>query len=291
MNDMRIQDLNWDDVRVFLTAMRASSLREVAEELGISHPTAGRRVSALEKRLGLLLFHRRSDGLHPTPEALTLAAAAEDVERAMLALGRVAQAADPELRGPVVVTVPQALATDLLMPDFVAFSQRWPQIELEVLASSAIRDLAQREADVAIRIVPVGQLPGEDLAGRKAAVAWQAVYGTGEAWIGWRDGPQSLSAAGEPDPDGLPVRGVMGDLPLQRAACAAGLGLARLPCFYADPHLPRRSEPEPGGDIWVLVHPDLRRNPRLRIFRDAIVAALDQHRTRLSGGAHQPPEP
>jgi hypothetical protein len=39
----------------------------------------------------------------------------------------------------------------------------------------------------------------------------------------------------------------------------------------------------PGYDIWVLVHPDLRRNPRLKMFRDALVAALQRHRARLEG--------
>ena len=70
---------------------------------------------------------------------------------------------------------------------------------------------------------------------------------------------------------------------LLRSACAAGLGMARLPCFLADGHLERRTEPEPGLDIWVLVHPDLRRNPRLRLFRDMVVDALKQQRDRLEG--------
>jgi DNA-binding transcriptional LysR family regulator len=255
--------LHWDDVHTYLVAMRARSLREVADELGISHPTAGRRVTAMEERLRLRLFHRRPDGLHPTPE-------------------RQSQALDPELRGPIRVTLPQNLATDLLMPDLVTFATRWPEIELHVETTSRISDLAQREADVAIRILPVGQSPSEELAGRKAATAYRAIYGTGEAWIGWRTRPSSLDGHEAAFAD-LPVRGFMEDISLQRAACMAGLGLARLPCFSADPYLPRRSEPEPGGDIWVLVHPDLRRNPRLRLFRDHVVDALKGHAARLEG--------
>ena len=70
---------------------------------------------------------------------------------------------------------------------------------------------------------------------------------------------------------------------LQRRACAAGLGMARLPCFFADGHLERRTEPEPGLDVWVLVHPDLRRNPRLRLFRDMVVASIKRQQDRLEG--------
>lgn len=274
--------LHWDDVHTFLVAMRAKSLREVADELDISHPTAGRRLTALEERFGLKLFHRRPDGLHATQEAITLLPSAEAVERSMLSLERQSQGLDPELRGPVRVTLPQNLATDLLMPDFAAFMQEWPDIQLHVHTTSSIANLSQQEADVAIRIVPVGQSPSAELAGRKAATAYRAIYGTGDAWIGWRSRPRSLGGD-EGEFAGLPVRGFMEDIALQRAACAAGLGLARLPCFSAEPLLPRRTDPEPGGDIWVLVHPDLRHNPRLRLFRDTVVEALKRHQPRLAG--------
>jgi DNA-binding transcriptional LysR family regulator len=68
---------------------------------------------------------------------------------------------------------------------------------------------------------------------------------------------------------------------LQRAACLAGMGLTMLPCFFAEPLLPRRTEPEPRFDLWVLVHPDLRRSPRLRIFRDSVVDAVKRAAPRL----------
>lgn len=278
-----LHDLDWDDVRIFLATLRAGSLRQVADDLGISHPTASRRLKALEGRLGLHLFDRRPDGLHATPAALELARAAEEVERAMQALGRVAQAADPQLRGPIRVTLPEAFATDLLMPDFLAFQQRWPDIELEVQGSSAVSDLAAREADVAIRTVLNGTTPDGELAGRRAATAALAVYGSGDCWLGPGRVWPPFAQARAPDFGDLPVRGAYPGVPLKRAACRAGLGFARLPCFYADPYLPRRSVPVHGGDVWVLVHPDLRRNPRLRIFRDFIVDALKRHQPALMG--------
>lgn len=279
-----IHRMNWDDVRIFLATMRAGSLRQVAEDLGISHPTASRRLSALERRMGLVLFHRGSHGLEPTPEALELMQAAQEVERAMLALERVAAAADPALRGPVRLTTSMALATDLLMPDLLAFQHQYPELSLDVAAGSGIQDLAQREADVAIRILPMGSSPAKELAGRKAAVAYRAVYGSGESWIGWQGGPRSLRSQ-DPELSALPIRSSMRGIALQRAACAAGFGLAWLPCFYAEPLLERRTEPEPGGEIWVLVHPDLRKNPRLRVFRDRMVEVLKRYQPRLAGNS------
>jgi len=277
------ETMNWDDIRVFLATMRAPSLRKAAQDLGVSHPTARRRLNALEERLGLQLFDRRTDGLHATAQAVDLLEAAERVERAMDSLGRIAKAADPELRGPIRITLPEVLATDLLMPDFVAFGQRWPQIQLQIEASYGLRDLSRREADVALRFMAHGTLPDPDLAGRMAGISFNAIYGFGDQWIGWR-GPEEdakwISKTAFPD---LPVRGALNEPNLQRSACAQGMGLTQLPCFFAEPLLTRRTEPEPAFDLWVLVHPDLRRSPRLRIFRDSVVAAVRRYQPRLEG--------
>jgi DNA-binding transcriptional LysR family regulator len=236
-----VDGLDWDHVRVFLATMRAKSLRSAAEQLRLSHPTARRRLGALEEQLGLRLFDRRRDGLHPTLEASDLLHAAEAVEVAMEALGRVAQAADPALRGPVRVTVPDLVATDLLMPDFVEFARRWPQIELEIDPTYTLANLDRGDADVAIRSMPHGQRPAEHLTGRLAATAYRAVYGEGDCWIGW-DGAVADAAwvADSAFPD-LPVRGAISNPMLVRAACAEGMGLAMLPCFFAEPLLQRRT--------------------------------------------------
>ncbi len=283
MNMSAIEQLDWDNVRVFLATMRASSLRRAARTLGVSRPTAGRHLSALEAQLNLKLFERRSDGLHATPEAMKLVGPAEDVERAMLALGRTAQAANPELSGIVRVTLPAIVASELLMPDFVAFCRRWPQIDLRIDSNYEVTSLADRKADVAIRFMPHGKAPEVTLTGRLAATAYTAVYGHGDCWIGARGGAEDHGwIRDSPFPD-LPVRGAMFDGALQRSACAAGWGLAQLPCFFAEPTLTRRTQPKPGFDIWVLVHSDLRQNPRLRVFRDEVVDALRRHRPRLKG--------
>jgi len=79
------------------------------------------------------------------------------------------------------------------------------------------------------------------------------------------------------------VRGWVDNGEVLRAASAAGMGLTFLPCFLGDPHLARRTEPVLTFDIWVLVHQDFRRTPRLRLFRDAMVEAIRAKRDRLEG--------
>lgn len=278
-----VEHMNWDDVRVFLATLRAGSLRQAAQDLRISRPTAGRRLDALEARLGLKLFERAPDGLHATAEAVALTEAAEGVERAMLAMERAAQAADSELRGPVRVTMPAVVASMLLMDDLVAFQRKYPQIDLHISGSYALDSLANREADVAIRFMPLGKAPDPELTGRKAATAYMAVYGDGDCWMGQLGGERDDWWVKEtPWPD-LPVRGAIANGEILLAAARAGMGMTYIPCFMGDPHLPRRTEPKPGMDVWVLVHPDLKRTPRLRLFRDMIVAALKRLQPELEG--------
>ena len=271
----------WDDLRVFLATMRAASLRGAAAELGVSRQTAARRLSELERRLGLQLFERRADGLHATAEAAGLLAAAEQAEEAMVAVARVAQSMDPEIRGPVRVTMPPLMAADLLMPDLRAFTERWPEVDVHISGSIRVESLADRAADVAIRFMPHGRSPAIDLVGRKVAVAYSAIYGEADCWIGQPGLPPGWYES-SPFPN-LPVRGGMDDGEVLRSACDAGVGLTFLPCFIAEPLLKRRSDPEPAFDIWVVVHQDLRRTPRLRLFRDAMVEAILDKRDRLEG--------
>jgi len=280
---MSDDDLDWDLLRVFLAVMRTRTLRQAGARLGVSHPTIRRRLDALEASLGLTLFERAADGLQATPEASELLVRAEQVEASVHALRRRATAVDTQLSGAVRVTAPDLLITDLLMPALVDFTTRWPGIRLHVQPSESLADLGAREADVAIRAMPVGVEPAGELVGRKAATLHVAVYGSDHQWIGWFGDERDAAWQADYPFEGRPTVASMPNMLLQRAACAEGLGLATLPCFLAEPELERRTEPRPSTDIWVLVHPDLRRAPRFRIVRDEVVAALDRLRPRLEG--------
>ena len=278
-----LEDLNWNDIRLFLVLMRCNSLREASSELGVGHPTVRRRLDALESATGLSLFHRRPDGLHPTLQGEHLLDAAQQVQRAVDELSRRARAIEPDLRGPIRVTMSRPLA-QMLAPDFAAFVREWREIDLQIDVGGELADLAGMQADVAIRAMSIGRTPEDELSGRKAATAWVAVYGEPDSgsWIGTGEEEDADRALKSIFPD-LPVRGQIADPTARRAACEAGMGLCSLPCYMGDSTLERQGEPVPGYDLWVLVHPDLKRNPRLRVFRDAMVEALASHGRELRG--------
>lgn len=238
-------------------------------------------MASLEASLGLALFRREMPGLKPTAQGEVLLRSARVIEDAMLGFARQAHGANTQLRGPITATMSLSMAVGLA-PSLAAFARQWPEVILTVKTTTDRADLKAMEADVAIRALSVGTHPDPSLVGRGTAVLNEAAYGSEgvEGGIASSDDPNW--AAGTPFPD-LPVRFVMPEVALRFEACRLGMGMAMLPCFLGDRHIPRRSEPAPLYKFWVLVHPDLRRNPRLKAFREAMVESITVHADQLRG--------
>lgn len=265
--------------------MRTTNLREAADTLGLSHPIIRRRLNTLESELGLTLFERRADGMHAKPEAAELLDVAEQMEILAQTFDRRAQDKAPELKGRIEISAPDVLVSELLMPSFAPLIQRWPDLHLHIAPFEQLANLARRDADIAVRVVPHGSSPDGDLAGRKAATIYTAVYGAEHQWIGYHGDERDRGWITSDRFKHVPVACSMANTYAVWAACLEGLGLAELPCFLVEPALSRRTAPEPWGDVWVRVHPDLRKSPRLKLVRDALVAALKQLQPRLRGQA------
>lgn len=278
---MKLDDLDWDDLRVFAVALRSQSYRDAAAQLGMTHPTVRRRLASLEAATGFRLFQRGEPGLQPTREGRELLEAAAAVESAVASFARQARSARAPTEGPITVSLAVSMAVGLA-PAIAEFVEAWPDVLVTLDTRRDFVDLAALEADVAIRAYARGNEADPSLAGRCAASVNQAIYGLPgvKAWIASAADPDWVRRTPFPD---LPVRLVVPDAVARLEACRLGIGLAELPCIQADPHLPRLSAPEHGYDIWVLVHPDMRHNPRHKRLRDAMVDALRARSELLAG--------
>ena len=293
--------MDWSDLRIFLALARRRSVRSAGQLLAVSHSTIARRIEIFEGRLGVRLFDRQTSGYSLTAAGEELLKTAERVEEDINVAERRLVGQDAKLRGEIKVTMPDALATHLLMPDLAAFATSYPEIELEVIFSYDALDLAQREADVAIRFVPPGRSPAENLLGRRLLSVAQAVYATPEylarhdlraepptaCWIGWADhAPFPQWVRESPFPN-IPARGRLYNAAIQLEATKQGMGLGMLPCFLGDceESLVRvpGAEPQLLFELWVLSHEDLRATARMRVFRDFIAAAIIGKKDLLEG--------
>lgn len=292
--------MDWDDLKYVLETVRHGGISGAARALGVNHATVSRRISAAESALGTSLFDRRPSGYVPTLAGRDAARTAEKVEAEHASLSRVIAARDIALSGPLTVTVPHLMVQSVLAPILGDFIRAHPDIELAVIGSIETLNLAEREADVAIRIADA---PDPDLVGRQVAVQKSAVYASKSyvaefekdpnrclrwlRFLHWQPTPKEViqiypntRTVMALDDMVAMLGAIRADLGASRIACVLGdtdPDLARVPGLPLMPYLP----------IWVLTHEDLRAVPRIAAFTDFVSAALRRKRSAFAGGVER----
>lgn len=298
MKNALLQALDWDQLRHFLELVRAGSVSRAAVRLGVNQTTVSRRISALEAKLGKRLFERSASGWLLTPLGERLVGPAEQMAEEANAIARQVAADSQELSGPLRITLGEACTRQLAMPAVGAFARLYPNVDIEIVATSAELDLAAREADVALRSTDE---PPPNLVGKRIGQLAYAVYGNQEfldrmgsqhdvetipciTWIG--DGHTRPLWIEKSFPNNRRLYRTSSLDGMQEMA-RQGMGIAQMPCALCDPdpklhRLPVRFV-EPGWGLWVLSHVDLRTTARVRIFRDHLVAALERQKELIQG--------
>jgi len=180
--DWRSVKFDWNRARAFLVTAEEGSLSAAARALGMTQPTLGRQVDALEQELGVVLFERVGRGLTLTPSGHELLdhvrAMGEAANRASLAA-----AGQSKIEGTITITASEAHSALLLPPIIARLRRAEPGIKIEIVASSGVSDLRRREADIAIRHVKpeqpdlIARLIREATASFYAAESWVRVHG------------------------------------------------------------------------------------------------------------------
>lgn len=144
-------------VRAFEAAARHRSMTRGAEELGLTPGAVSRQVRALEIRMDAPLFVRRPTGLE-----LTDAGAALAVELGE-ALDRIAEAArGVRLRGPRTLSLGAYgfLASRFLLPRMAEIRRLWPELVMELHASTNPLDLTLARYDAVFTVADGAPRPG-----------------------------------------------------------------------------------------------------------------------------------
>ncbi|WP_156839591.1 LysR family transcriptional regulator [Novosphingobium aquimarinum] len=250
--------MNWDDLRVFITAVRAGSYTAAGPRLNMNRTTVGRRINALEAALGLSLFRETPFGPEPTHAGQMLLAAAERMEAEVAAVSRQFGVV-PVDTAPIRIAGSVGIAAEF-MPEIVAFCANSSDITLELTgAIDPIEAVTYRRADLAVALV---RAPPRRLAGVHVASVSQALYarrgGGSRQPLGWGSEvelalPRHWTAANLPDDQPASRFNSWTEL---RQAVRDGLGTAWLWCFAADPDeaLERIAPPDTRYDtaLWLL---------------------------------------
>ncbi len=306
--------LDWDDLRFFLAVTRLRSLSAAARELRVTQSTVGRRLASLESGLGARLLHRTPEGYLPTLAGEAILGQAERVEAEVLAVERTVGGRDAQLEGVVRVTAVDTLVSHVLVPCFATLQAGSPEVALELVADVRHLSLSMREADIAVRLMP---FEGHDLVVRRIGTLSFGLYASpaylerhgepdfgagcaGHRLVNGLDGPEVPQLAGwlaEIAPRAtVALRTDSPEAQLRAALNGAGIAcLARLRGDAVGAALCRIEPPQApttAVGIWLAVHKDNRRLPRIRLVMDALVAAfrdasvvLDPARDRTSSQA------
>ncbi|MDX2483622.1 MAG: LysR family transcriptional regulator [Pseudodonghicola sp.] len=167
---------DWNQARAFLVTAEEGSLSAAARALGMTQPTLGRQVAALEETLGVQLFDRTGRALQLTTAGQDLL---EQVRRMGEAAGQfslIASGQSKTVEGHVTITASDIVATSLLPQALTRLARLAPGITIEVIASNEVQNLRRREADIAIRHVRPDQ---PDLIARKLKDDAARCYATG----------------------------------------------------------------------------------------------------------------
>jgi len=282
-----MQNINWEGLQYCLAVIREGSISRAAKKLQVNHTTVSRRITALETELNVRIFDRSTAGWLLTPLGEAILPSAQNMEEEFFNLSRIALADQSELTGSLRVTAIEGLFHQILIGPLSEFSNRYPEIDLDIMSTVTTLDLAAHEADIAFRIT---NQPPPDLVGKKIGDLAFAVYSTHELLAKWKESPDDISCIawheiGAEMPSwiqnnfpNMRVRFRVNSLNLLMGMVKRGVGFAVLPCALGDlePTLTRVFDTHAKESVgfWVLSHIDLRTTARIRIFRDFMIDAI-----------------
>jgi LysR family transcriptional regulator, regulator for bpeEF and oprC len=295
-------------MRTFARVAELHSFTRAADSLGISRAVVSTHVAELERHLRCQLFHRTTRRVGLTSDG------AEYLTRCQRILAEL-EAADESLRrtrlavqGRLRVDVPVAFGRGLLIPALPRFTQRYPELQLEVQLNDRVIDLIEEEVDLVVRAGPVKE---PHLIARQIVSTRLITCAS----------PEYLRAHGIPgDPDELRRHKLIGHLSttshrpykwqFQRGAvrrqlqlpfsvsfnaveariqaAVRGVGVVQaIDLMVAEPLAAGRLQvvlhewSAPGAPLLVVCRSALRNSPKIRVFADFAAELLLQYRRRV----------
>jgi DNA-binding transcriptional LysR family regulator len=285
---------DWTLVRSFLAVAEAGSLSAAARATGISQPTLGRHVQAVEVALEVKLFTRTAQGQDLTEAGQALLTPARAMQAAAAELTLTAKGHASGLEGTVRLTASRIVSHYILPPILARLRIAEPGIQIEIVPSDTTENLLFGEADIALRMYRPTQ---PDLVARHVGNLALGLYAA-RTYLDRKGRPTSPEEVMQLDFIGQDrmeqIIGVMGGLgiavdrsffpvrcddpltyvELVRAGCGVGGILRRV--GDSDALLDRIDLiPDlPLLPVWLTAAPRLRQSPRLILVWDALAQAF-----------------
>ncbi len=142
-------------LRSFVLIADKGGFAPAAAVEGVTPVIMGRRLSALEDRLGVRLMHRSTRGLRLTEVGAEFLQRCRDTLRDFDDLEQSIAASRRAIAGRLVVSAPAGFGRRHVALHAPAFLEAYPGIELTFHLTDAVVDLTRDRVDIAIRIGPI----------------------------------------------------------------------------------------------------------------------------------------
>ena len=286
--------IDWADLPYFLAVVEEGSFRAAAEQLNTTHATVARHIQSLETIYGTRLFKRAPDGLSLTLAGEQLLPSVMQAEQSVLDGRRRVMGLDQEAAGSVRVSVPPILAATVLPEIFAEFSSSHLKIDLNIEITNTPQDLIRNKTDVSIRMA---HSVDENVVGRKLLQYKLGVIashryveevlpsagplGEGLTWLGWGAWANDRGWVAESQFPKAELKHEVAEASMHAELLSQGLGMSLMPSFVAhyfpDLCLVPGTTSYLDRSIWLLLHGDLRKTVRVRLFVDFVA---EQFRNR-----------
>jgi DNA-binding transcriptional LysR family regulator len=275
---------NWNDLRIFLEVSRAGTLSGAAAKLKVDHSTISRHIAQLEMTVDAPVFERNHQGFHITAKGRELLEHVEAMETAALAIGESLSGAYRTPSGVVRIATMEGIASLYLATQFVGFKSLHPLIQVELVTSTHLVNVNQREADIflsffpsegkGLEVEPIGAFPLHLYASDR----YLATYGIPQSvaelehhkFVSYVDDLIHLSTVRWLEEAVTRPNVVLhsSSMIAQMFAAADGGGIVMLPAFARAERFGLRrlllSEVDVKRTIWMTVHRDRCFTPRIR---------------------------
>ncbi|GAA3930549.1 LysR family transcriptional regulator [Litoribacillus peritrichatus] len=289
-------NFDWNRARAFLVTAEEGSFSAAAKALGMSQPTLGRQVSALEDELNVVLFEKVGKGIVLTPSGEELLAHVKQMGAAASEFSLAATGQSHSIEGTVSISATEVMAAYILAPLLKKLRKTAPGIHIEIIATNEASDLRRREADIAIRNF---QPQHADLIARRMTDGQGYLYATPDYlntlgtqihfeqlnradYVGFTDNPPLIKALNS---IGLSLTAknfpfITESHIVHWEIVKNGAAIGVMPDFIGDyePRVQRVMpdlEPVSFG-TWLVVHRELRTNRKVRLVYDFLAEELSR---------------
>lgn len=298
---------NWSDYPIFIAVAETGSLTAAGRKLKMSQPTVGRRIRALEDHFKTRILTKKAGKLVPTTFGTSILDHVRRMQDEAAAIDRSSATLENSLAGVVRMAATEGVGTMWLPNVMQMFRTDHPDVLVDLGIGFRNYNLAQREADIALRWMSPGEQ--NSLIGRKVATVSFGLFAS-QDYIDRRGAPECLDdlkshdgvLASIMDDKVLWIRGDTGKpthLPDRitfktnsiwafNSALNSGYGIGAMPLCGSDMAgelvrvLPNLTQQE---DLFLVAHEDLRRSNRIRAVFDFLVDAFSKDQRYFLNGS------